>query len=87
MTTEHYDGIVYSLDVERWHHYISGGAIVHNCVYLFPDLSQAGAAQWQAGVEGRDAIIRTFYVGMTRARHTLTLCGGSSGLAVPLGNP
>lgn len=66
-------------------HAVKGGE--SDRVYLFPDLSQAGAAQWQSGPEGRDAIIRTFYVGMTRARHTLTLCGGSSGLAVPLGNP
>jgi len=43
-------------------------------VYLFPDLSLAA---WRDSVEtraGRDAMIRTGYVGMTRAREELVLC-------------
>jgi hypothetical protein len=29
---EPYDGLVYSLEVEKWHYYVSGGAVVHNSV-------------------------------------------------------
>jgi ATP-dependent exoDNAse (exonuclease V) beta subunit len=36
-----------------------------------PDLSQAGDAAYQRHGSERDAVIRTFYVGMTRARETL----------------
>ena len=77
-----YAGKVYSLDVERWHHYVSGGAIVHNCVFLYPDLSPAGFQQWQALGEPRDSVVRLFYVGMTRAREELFLCGDSTGISV-----
>ncbi|KKK83712.1 hypothetical protein LCGC14_2790630, partial [marine sediment metagenome] len=40
-----FKGTVYSLDVERWHHYISGNAVVHNCVIIYPDLSPTGYRQ------------------------------------------
>jgi superfamily I DNA/RNA helicase len=43
-------------------------------VYLFPDLSQAGDAQYQRNGEPRDSVIRVFYVGATRARETLYIC-------------
>lgn len=52
-------------------HSVKGGQA--DVVYLFPDLSRAGDAAYQ--MKGsRDAIIRLFYVGMTRVRHTLYLC-------------
>lgn len=78
---EQYEGTVYSLDVERWHHYISGGAIVHNCVYLCPDLSLAGMREYMVDP---DPVVRMFYVGMTRARESLILCGAGSPYAVDL---
>ena len=53
-------------------------------VYLFPDLSWPGHKGWTSDswVE-RDPIIRQFYVGMTRAKDTLVICG-SSGSSVPI---
>ena len=81
---EWFEGPVYSLEVEKWHHYVSGGAIVHNCVYLFPDLSASGGQEWERAGAGRDGIIRQFYVGATRARESLVLCEPYSDLAVPI---
>lgn len=81
---EHYEGPVYSLDVERWHHYVSGGAIVHNCVYLAPDLSGAGMRQWRADVAGRDQAVRLAYVGMTRAFHALRVLAPMSDNTLPV---
>ena len=43
-------------------------------VYLVPDLSRAGLKQWSGGHQKRGEVVRTFYVGMTRARDTLVLC-------------
>lgn len=53
-------------------HSVKGGEA--DIVYLFPDLS---ARAWDARrtTEGRDAIIRQFYVGMTRAFQELVICG------------
>jgi hypothetical protein len=83
VTAEWFEGPVYSLDVERWHHYVSGGAIVHNCVYLMPDLSLAGMREWaMTGAMGRDSIVRQMYVGMTRAREELVICANSSRASV-----
>lgn len=79
----HYKGEVYSLDVERWHHYVSGGAVIHNCVYVYPDISAAGAAEWETP-EGRDAIRRQFYVALTRARETLVIAAPAGGGALAL---
>lgn len=45
-------------------------------VYLFPDLSPAGCESYKTG--GKASIIRTFFVGMTRAKEELVLCGASS---------
>ena len=42
-------------------------------VILFPDLSQAGDVAYQRFGPPRDAMIRMFYVGMTRAREALYL--------------
>jgi len=71
---ERYSGVVHSLDVIPHHHYISGGAVVHNSVYLFPDLSAEGDRHWGGSQRGRDDVLRLFYVGFTRARERLTLC-------------
>jgi DNA helicase II / ATP-dependent DNA helicase PcrA len=53
-------------------HSVKGGQA--DVVYLFPDLSQAGDAQYQLRGEPRDSVIRVFYVGATRARETLYIC-------------
>ena len=51
-------------------HSVKGGEADH--VLLAPDLSPAGQAElWAPG--GRDAAIRLHYVGLTRARETVTL--------------
>lgn len=50
-------------------HSVKGGEAEH--VYLFPDLSVAGAKAW---FQDQDSIRRQMYVGMTRARETLTIC-------------
>jgi DNA helicase-2/ATP-dependent DNA helicase PcrA len=46
-----------------------------DAVYMLPDLSTSGMREWTSMGEGRDSIIRTWYVGMTRARHKLAICG------------
>jgi DNA helicase-2/ATP-dependent DNA helicase PcrA len=51
-------------------------------VVLFPDLSSSGMREWTNPGPTRDAVLRTFYVGMTRCRRKLYLCGRSSGRAV-----
>jgi superfamily I DNA/RNA helicase len=53
-------------------------------VYLFPDLSRAGMVEWQQGGTSRDAIIRQFYVGMTRARESLIICNPGSPMSIQL---
>lgn len=53
-------------------HSVKGGEA--DVVYLFPDLSRAGDAQYQRIGPPRDSVVRLFYVGITRARHTLYLC-------------
>jgi hypothetical protein len=75
-----FTGEVFRLEVERWQHYVSGGAIVHNSdvVYLFPDVSLAGMREWLSRGEQHDNVVRQFYVGMTRAREELVVCGPSS---------
>lgn len=50
-------------------------------VYLFPDLSAAGYAQWTTAA-GHNAVRRQFYVGMTRAKEDLVLCGAATPLSV-----
>ena len=49
-------------------------------VYLFPDLSPQGAAEHATS----DSVRRMMYVGMTRARQTLVLCGQSTPQAVAM---
>lgn len=61
-------------------HSVKGGEA--DCVYLFPDISFQAMVGYTAGGEFRDSIIRTFYVGMTRAKEELILCKQLSNLAV-----
>ena len=63
-------------------HSVKGGQA--DVVYLFPDLSQAGDAQYRRDGLPRDSIIRQFYVGATRAREKLYLCGRESARAVSI---
>jgi superfamily I DNA/RNA helicase len=62
-------------------HSVKGGEA--DVVYLFPDLSSAGAAEWESLGEKRDSIIRQFYVGATRARESLILGTQSGARYVP----
>jgi superfamily I DNA/RNA helicase len=63
-------------------HSVKGGQA--DVVYLFPDLSQAGDAQYNRGGAARDSVIRLFYVGATRARETLYICQRETGRAVTI---
>jgi len=49
---------------------------------LCPDLSSSGTTEYLASGDGRDNVIRTFYVGMTRAMNRLLLCKPDSRYAV-----
>ena len=60
-------------------HSVKGGEA--DAVFLFPDLSQAGDAAYQRAGPARDAVIRLFYVGVTRARQALYLCQRESAMA------
>jgi superfamily I DNA/RNA helicase len=53
-------------------HSVKGGQA--DVVYLFPDLSRAGDAEYARGGTARDSIIRLFYVGATRAYERLCIC-------------
>ena len=94
MSLEDFNGTVYGLDVPPYHHYISGGAVVHNSVkgaeadvvYLFPDISRAGMGEWQGTVEQKASVYRLFYVAMTRAKDTLVLAEPSGKYSVNLGS-
>ena len=44
-----------------------------DAVYLLPDLSASGMREFTKPGDGRDGIIRTFYVGMTRAKEKLVV--------------
>ena len=63
-------------------HSVKGGEA--DVVFLFPDVSPAGDAAYQKRGPQRDSVIRLFYVGMTRARHTLYICQRESPLAVTI---
>lgn len=63
-------------------HSVKGGQA--DVVYLFPDLSQAGDAQYRRDGAPRDSVIRQFYVGATRAREKLYLCARESNMAVTI---
>jgi superfamily I DNA/RNA helicase len=63
-------------------HSVKGGQA--DVVYLFPDLSPAGAAQYARSGAARDSVIRQFYVGVTRTREKLYLCQHETGMAVAI---
>ena len=61
-------------------HSVKGGEA--DSVYLAPDLSPSATTEWRG--TGRAAVYRAFYVGMTRARESLTLLQPATSNAVPL---
>ncbi len=63
-------------------HSVKGGEA--DVVYLFPDLSPAADAQYQRSGPPRDAVIRLFYVGLTRAREVVYLCQRETAMAVSI---
>lgn len=63
-------------------HAVKGGQA--DVVYLFPDLSRAGDTQYRRSGQSRDSVLRTFYVGATRARETLYICQRATALAVSI---
>lgn len=65
-------------------HSVKGGEA--DVVYLMPDLSQAGYyGGWNEGIDSpnKASIFRQFYVGATRAREHLILCGPAGREHVP----
>lgn len=56
-------------------HSVKGGEA--DVVFVFPDVSTAGAEEMES-LDGRDAAIRLGYVAMTRAREELVLCSSAS---------
>jgi hypothetical protein len=78
VSRQFFQGSVFGLDVEKWHRYISGGAVVHNsvkggesdAVIIAPDLSVRGVETWSSGLEGRASIYRLMYVALTRAKES-----------------
>jgi superfamily I DNA/RNA helicase len=63
-------------------HSVKGGQA--DVVYLFPDLSRAGNAQYDRPGRDRDSVIRLFYVGATRARETLYICQRETAMAIQM---
>ncbi|HWQ54654.1 MAG TPA: 3'-5' exonuclease, partial [Bryobacteraceae bacterium] len=61
-------------------HSVKGGEA--DVVLLFPDISRSGTAQYRSA--SRDSVVRLFYVGLTRARHTLYICQRETGMAVSI---
>lgn len=61
-------------------HSVKGGEA--DVVYLMPDLSPNGWQEYMG--TNTDAVIRQYYVGMSRARETLIICGPGSDTAVRL---
>jgi len=54
-------------------HSVKGGEADY--VFLYPSLSPAGWREWHGTPKQRDNVVRTLYVGMTRARKGLYICG------------
>ena len=61
-------------------HSVKGGQA--DIVFCYPDLSSSAMREWTRPGEGRDGIIRTFYVAMTRARESFVAAGRWSPSAV-----
>ena len=59
-------------------HSVKGAAA--DFVYLSPDIGRSGGKEWlkTAQPDGRNAIVRAMYVGITRARQGVALLGASS---------
>lgn len=56
-----------------------------NIVYIFPDLSRMGFAEWSKGEgDSQNSIVRMFYVAMTRAIEEVWVCRNSSNKCAPL---
>jgi hypothetical protein len=53
-----------------------------DAVFLVPDLSAAGDAAYRRDGTSKDAVIRLFYVGLTRARESVYICAPESAKAV-----
>jgi len=53
-------------------HSVKGGEA--DTVIVFPDLSMAGWREYVGNKDGRELIIRMFYVAMTRTKDKLILC-------------
>ena len=63
-------------------HSVKGGQA--DVVYLFPDLSRAADEKYQIAGRPRDSVIRVFYVGATRAREILYICGPENASRITL---
>jgi superfamily I DNA/RNA helicase len=63
-------------------HSVKGGEA--DAVFLVPDLSAAGSAAHHRGGASKDAVIRLFYVGLTRARESVYICAAESAGAARL---
>ena len=63
-------------------HSVKGGEA--DVVFLFSDLSPAGEFAYLMHGPQRDSVVRLFYVGMTRAIHTLYICQRESSMAVKI---
>ncbi len=63
-------------------HSVKGGQA--DTVYIVPDLSQAADAQYARSGPSRDAVIRLFYVGATRAFERLYICSPETPRAVSI---
>lgn len=63
-------------------HSVKGGEA--DVVFLFPDLSLQGWNEDQHSVAGHEAMIRLYYVALTRAREGVFLCDAASSMAAPL---
>lgn len=63
-------------------HSVKGGQA--DSVFLFPDLSASGIAEYKRSGATRDSITRQFYVGMTRAREVLYICDQATPAAVSI---
>lgn len=63
-------------------HSVKGGEA--DIVILFPDLSSSGFEEWCKPGNGRDSVVRMFYVGMTRAKESLYVAQAGCPLSVEL---
>lgn len=61
-------------------HSVKGGEA--DVVYIFPDLSGSAMQGYNKYGELKDSVIRTMYVGMTRAKEKLVLCDSESSYRV-----